>query len=206
MKLKKFMPELVATIQEAGFDQTPKEVQDLAIPKIRSGADVIVHAEEGSGKSTALLIALIQQLKQAVEEAPRAIIVVPTKEKAYELEEQFQKLAKNTDLRSFVVFDRGNLQYQKDMIYEGLDVLIGTPARIDELFSATGIPMIKIKTLAFDDAEQILVPKYQHMVYRLVYALPKVQKVILANSWSDRFDELEERALTNPILIEAGEE
>jgi len=206
MKLKKFIPGLVETIKESGFDQTPLEVQDLTIPKIMSGADLIVNAPAGSGKSTALVISVIQQLKHAVEEAPRAVILVPTKEKAFELEEQFQRFAKKTDLRTFVVFDKGILQYQKDMIYEGLDILIGTPLRIDELLSATGIPTVKLKILAFDDAEQILTPRYQSIVYRLAYGLPKVQKVLLANEWTNRFDELEERALTNPVIIDATEE
>ncbi len=206
MKLKKFLPGLVETIQAAGYDQTPKEIQDLAIPKIMSGGDLIVNAEEGSGKTTALVIAVIQQLKQAVEEAPRAIIIVPTKEKAYELEEQFKQLGKKTNLRTFVVFDKGILLYQKEQIYEGLDILIGTPIRIDELLSSTGIPMVKLKMLAIDDAEQILTPRYQHIVYRLMYALPKVQKVLMANSWSERFEELEERALTNPVILEASED
>ncbi|WP_163711806.1 DEAD/DEAH box helicase [Mangrovibacterium lignilyticum] len=206
MKLKKFIPALAAAIKDAGFDQTSKDVEDIAVPKIMSGADLIVNACEGSGKSTALVIGIIQQLKQAIEEAPRAIIIVPTKEKAYELEDQFKMLGKETDLRTFVVFDKGNLLYQKEMIYEGLDILIGTPTRIDELFSATGIPMVKVKILAFDDAEQILTPKYQPFVYRLVYALPKAQKILMANSWSERFEELEERALTNPVVIELTEE
>jgi len=206
MKLKKFIPGLVETIKESGFDQTPLEIQDLTIPKIMSGADLIVNAPAGSGKSTALVISIIQQLKCAVEEAPRAIIVVPTREKAFEMEEQFKKFGKNTDLRTFVCFDKGILQYQKDMIYEGLDILIGTPVRIDELLSATGIPVVKLRILAFDDAEQILTPKYQSIVYRLVYALPKVQKVLLANDWTDRFMELEERGLTNPMIIDVQED
>ena len=100
-------------------------------------------------KSTALVISVIQQLKHAVEEAPRAVILVPTKEKAFELEEQFQRFAKKTDLRTFVVFDKGILQYQKDMIYEGLDILIGTPLRIDELLSDNGDPNGKIKNTGF---------------------------------------------------------
>lgn len=206
MKLKKFIPALVEAIEAAGFDQTPMEVQELMVPKIMSGGDLLVNAPEGSGKSTALVISIIQQLKQAVEEAPRAIIVVPTKEKAYALEDQFRKLGKHTDLRTFVVFDNGKLQYQKDMIYEGLDILIGTPVRIDELFSSTGIPMVKVKILAFDDAEQILTTRYQTMVYRLAYALPKVQKVLVANDWNERFDLFEERAMTNPTVIDAEDE
>lgn len=206
MKLKKFIPELTAAIQAAGYDQTPMEVEDAIIPKIMSGTDLIVNAPQGSGKSTAMVISIIQQLKFAVEEAPRAVIVVATKEKAYELEAQFKQLGKNTDLRTFVVFDKGKLQYQKDMIYEGLDILIGTPMRIAELLSATGIPTIKLKFLVFDDAEQIFTTRNQAIVYRLAYTLPKVQKVLLANGWNERFDELQERAMTNPLVLEFSEE
>lgn len=206
MKLKKFIPELTAAILAARYDQTPMEVEDVIIPKMMSGTDLIVNAPQGSGKSTAMVISIIQQLKFAVEEAPRAVIVVATKEKAYELEAQFKQLGKNTDLRTFVVFDKGKLQYQKDMIYEGLDILIGTPMRIAELLSATGIPTIKLKFLVFDDAEQIFTTRNQAIVYRLAYTLPKVQKVLLANDWNDRFDELLERALTNPLILEFSED
>lgn len=206
MKLNKFIPGLTAAILAAGYDQTSMEVEDAIIPKMMSGTDLIVNAPKGSGKSTALVISIIQQLKCAVEEAPRAIIVVPSKEKAYELEAQFKQLGKNTDLRTFVVFDKGKLQYQKDMIYEGLDILIGTPMRIAELLSATGIPTIKLKFLVFDDAEQVFTTRNQAIVYRLAYTLPKVQKVLLANDWNERFDELLERALTNPLVLEFSED
>ncbi|WP_372772387.1 DEAD/DEAH box helicase [Mangrovibacterium sp.] len=206
MKLKKLVPGLAEAIIEAGFDQEPKEIERVAVPKIMSGGDLIVVSPEGTGKSTALVIGIIQQLKKAVEEAPRAVIMVETKEKAYEMEEQFKLLGKNTDLRTFVVFDKGILQYQKDMIYEGLDILIGTPKRIDELVSATGIPMSKMKILAVDDAELFFIPKYQPVIYRLAYLLPKSQIIVLANRWHEGIGDLEERALKNPSVVDLMDE
>ena len=124
MKLKKLIPELVSGIIDAGFDTNPKEIESDCIPKIKSGADLFVISPDGSGKSSTIVISIIQQLKKAVDEVPRAIIITSSKEKAFEMEEQFSLLGKNTNLRTFVVFDNGILQYQKDMIYEGLDILI----------------------------------------------------------------------------------
>ena len=75
-------------------------------------------------------IGIIQQLKEAFEEAPRAIVIASTKEKAFEMEELFKLLGSHTNLRTFTVFDKGIIQYQKDMIYEGLDILFGTPRNV----------------------------------------------------------------------------
>ncbi|MFV0554609.1 MAG: DEAD/DEAH box helicase [Mangrovibacterium sp.] len=201
MKLKKLTPELASAIVDAEYDNFT-ELEELAIPKIRSGADLFIIAPKGAGKTTALVVSIIQQLKEAVEEAPRAMVVVNSKEEAYAMEELFKLLGKHTDLRTFVVFDKGILQYQKDMIYEGLDVLIGTPRRIDELMSSTGIPLVKMRIVAFDDADLMLTQQQQATIYRLAYGLPKTQMILTAEEWSERFEELEERALKNPQVVE----
>jgi len=202
MKLKKLHPELVSGIIDGGFDKEPREIQTICIPKIKSGADLFVTAPEGSGKSTAIVIGVIQQLKAAFEEAPRAIIIVENKQKALELDEQFQILGKYTNLRTFLVFDQGNLQYQKDMIYEGLDILIGTPKRINELLSNTGIPCSNLKLLAVDDAETIFRNRTHPVVYRLADASTKIQCLLFANSWHEKFEDLFERIVKNWVTVD----
>ncbi|NOR73558.1 MAG: DEAD/DEAH box helicase, partial [Draconibacterium sp.] len=102
MKLKKLIPELSSAIIEAGFDITPRSIQSKSIPKIKSGADMFIISPEGTGKSVTIVISVIQQLKEAIDEAPRAIVMVTSKEKAFELKELFDLLGKNTNLRSFV--------------------------------------------------------------------------------------------------------
>jgi len=201
MKLKKLLPELVAGIVEAGFDKQPREIQSTCIPKIKSGADLLVIAGEDSGKSTTIVISIIQQLKAAEEEAPRAIIMAASKEKAFELEEQFKLLGSHTNLRTFTVFDKGILQYQKDMIYEGLDILIGTPVRINELLSNTGIPTTKLKILAIDDAETLFPNRNHPTAYRIADRTKKLQFLVFANKWHEKFDDLTERILKSPIII-----
>lgn len=205
MKLKKLLPSLVEKIIEAGYDQTPKEIQGLSIPKIKSGVDVFAIAPSQSGKSTALNIGIIQQLKKPLEEAPRAIVMVQTKEKAFEMEEQFKMLSKGTKLRSFVVFDEGIIQYQKDTIYEGLDVLFGTPQRLNELISTTGIPLTKVKMFIVDDAHVMTLNSYS-MIYRIADNVEKAQYIIFAQEWKDNFKRIDERIMRNPFVLEAKEE
>lgn len=202
MKLKKLTAELASGIIDAGFDQEPKEIQSASVPKIKSGADLFIIAPEGSGKSTAMVMGVIQQLKKAYEEAPRAIVFASSKEEAFELEEQFKILGRHTDLRTFTVFDQGIIQFQKDMIYEGIDVLIGTPKRMNELLNITGIPMTKVKMVVVDDAEAFFSNRYHPIIYRIVDGIEKAQVLICANSWNNKFDNLSGRIMKNPMTIE----
>lgn len=200
MNLKKLIPELVSGLNDAGFDKNSKKIQTTSIPQIKSGADLFIVSPEGSGKSIAIVIGVIQQLKEEFEEAPRAIIMAATKEKAFELEAQFKILGKHTTLRIFTVFDQGKIQYQKDTIYEGLDVLIGTPKRLNELLNVMGIPLSKIKMFVVDDAGSYTLDKYA-MIYRLTDSIDKSQFIILANSWNKNFTKLSERIMKNPRII-----
>ncbi|MBE9467252.1 MAG: DEAD/DEAH box helicase [Bacteroidetes bacterium] len=202
MNLKKLIPELVSGLNDAGFDNNSKEIQSTSIPQIKSGADLFIVSPEGSGKSTAIVIGVIQQLKELFEEAPRAIIMAATKEKAFELEAQFKILGKHTNLRTFTVFDKGIIQYQKDIIYEGLDVLIGTPKRLKELVKINGICLAKIRMFVVDDAESYALDKYD-MIYQLADSINKSQFIMVANSWNKNFAKLSGRIMKNPKIIKS---
>jgi superfamily II DNA/RNA helicase len=202
MNLKKLIPELVSGLNDAGFDNNPKKIQSTSIPQIKSGADLFIVSPKGSGKSTAIVIGVIQQLKELFEEAPRAIIMAATKEKAFELEAQFKVLGKHTNLRTFTVFDQGIIQYQKDMIFEGLDVLIGTPKRLNELAKISGICLTQMKMFVVDDAESFTLDKYA-MIYQIADSIDKSQFIMVANSWNKNFARLSERIMKNPKIIKA---
>ncbi len=205
MKLKKLIPELASGIINAGFDQTPKAIQDLSIPQIKSGSDCIMISPKDSGKTTSLIISTIQKLKKPFEEAPRAIFITSEKEKAFEIEEQFSILGKECKLRTFVAFDKGIIQYQKDEIYDGLDVLICTPKRLTELVNINGIPLTKINLIIMDDADTIITQSHHAIIYRLADGIKKLQIILAANEWHHKFDELADRILKNPVIIESEE-
>ena len=202
MKKNKLLPEPASGTIDADFDKAPKAIQRLSIPKIKSGADIYCIAPIGSGKTTALVMGVIQQLKEKFEEAPRAIIITSSKEEAFAVEEQFKLLGKRTNLRTFVAFDQGILQYQKDMVYEGIDVLICTPKRLTELININGVPMIKVKMLIVDNAEMVIAGSFHSIIYRIGDGLKKAQFIISANKRHKNFSTVDERIMKNPITIE----
>ncbi len=202
MKLKKLIPELASAIINQGLDQNPKEIQSLSIPKIKSGSDIYILSPAKSGKTTALVIGTIQQLKKPFEEAPRAIFITATKEEAFAVEELFHTLGKGTNLRTFVAFDQGILQYQKDEIYDGLDVLICTPKRLTELINVNGVPMTKINLIVVDQAEEVMASPYHAIIHRIGDGVKKAQFIIAAKNWHQRFDTIDENLMKSPIMIE----
>jgi ATP-dependent RNA helicase RhlE len=193
---------LVDGIIKAGYDKEPRAIQDLSIPKIKSGTDLYMIAPEGAGKTTAIAIAIVQQLKKPVEVAPRAIIMVETKDKAFALEEEIKRLSKYTGLRTFVVFDAGIIQYQKDMIYEGLDIVIGTPQRLNELISTTGIPLTKVRHFIVDDLDSYPLNNYPQ-IYRIADNVEKAQFIMASNTWKDNFERVTDRIMKGGMRIEA---
>ena len=204
MKLKKLIPELASGIINAEYDKSPKAIQRLGIPKIKSGTDLYLIAPQGAGKTTTLAIGLIQQLKKPFEEAPRAIVMVHNKDKAFALEEEIQRLSKGLKLRTVVAFDEGILQYQKDMIYEGCDIVIGTPLRLNELVSITGIPLTKVKLFVVDDTDSLTLNQYAQ-IYRIADNVERAQYIIAANAWKDNFERISERMMKGEMIIESQE-
>ncbi len=202
MNLKKLTPELVTALKEANFADEPKPIQSKSVPQIKSGADLFIVSPEGSGKTTAIVIGVIQRLKAQFEVAPRAIIMVATKEKVFEFEKQFDLLSKHTDLITFGVFDQGDMQYHKDMLFEGLDVLIGTPKRLNELAKVNAIRLTQCKMFVVDDVDSFRQDKYDQ-IYMMAERFSKSQLIMVANSWNKNFPKLSERILKSPRIIKA---
>lgn len=201
MKLKKFTPELAQGISDAGYNLEPRQVQLDCIPKIKSGADLTIIAPEGFGKSTTLIIALIQQLKRAIDDVPRAIVMVADMEKALELEAQFKLLGTHTDLRIYAAFEQGPVQDQKDLIYKGMDILIGTPKRIQELMNIAGISTMGLRYLIVDDAETVFQNRHHSILYRIAGSVQRVQCVLFANAYHKKYEVLANHLMKKPILV-----
>ncbi len=102
-------------------------MQQETFSTLKSGADCIIIAPTGSGKTTTIVINVIQQLVKEGEQSPRALIIVEDKAKVLEMVALFEKYGKNTDLDVYGVHDKGDMEYDKNYISGGIDVLIGTP-------------------------------------------------------------------------------
>lgn len=200
MSFKKLEPSIKQVLAEKEFI-APTKFQKQAISKIKSGVNLFGIGPEGCGKTTALIIGVIQKLKSAFEDAPRALIIVENKEKALELESQFLPFLKPTDLRLYLAYDEQRFDHQKDEIYDGVDIVIATPKRLTELFQRTGINVTQLQMYIIDDAEFLTRGTQLSLVNRIPESIPKCQYIMSSTLFHDKLERLQDSFMFGAHLV-----
>ena len=132
----------------------PTPFQSKSIPLIKSGANVYCTAPKNSGKTTTLILTTLQKLKcEEVGVAPRAIILVENRERAFELEETLLKYTRHTSLRVYTCDDKFHIEVLTSEIFEGVDILIATPRTVCKLLLSEGLNMTQLRIFNIEDAE-----------------------------------------------------
>lgn len=198
---EKLNKKLASALLERGFEE-PTALQLKCIPKINGGMDVIGVGEEGCGKTSSILIGVIQKLGSAFEDAPRALIIVPNEAKGLAMLEQFKLLSYNTDLRAETVFESGKIDKQTEAIYFGTDIIIATPRRLMEIYIRKTLNITKIKVLAFDDTEILVKENIFSYLERLSLSLPKCQHLVFAKEINSKVQKIIDKFLINPFVVE----
>jgi len=181
--------QLLEALNENGFTEST-ELEKICIPRIKSGHDLICLAGDGSGKTTTIVVSILHKLKASLADVPRAIVIVPNKEKGAAMKAEFERLGKYTDLRVNTACDDEKIDDQKDKIYMGSDVVIGTPKRLNLIYSLYALNLSSVKIMAIDDADQVIRNINYVQIDRLSESMPKAQKVLFAielTEWLDRF-------------------
>ena len=205
MKLKKINPKLQEALIEMGL-VAANPMQEETFSTLKSGADCVIIAPEKSGKSTTIVLNVIQQLVAEGEESPRALIIVEDKAKVLEMETLFDKLGKYTNLRVYGVHDKGDMEYDKNYISTGIDVLIGTPNRLNEMFTTAGYNVNRLKLFILDDAEPILRLRHETKIMRISNSIAKTQRLIFSEQLTERIEILAEKMLLEPYWFEMGDD
>lgn len=199
---KKLYPPLAKQLNMLGID-TPNEIQNKALPKIKSGANVFVVAPSESGKTTLAVIYLLHKLKYELEneDVPRAIVIVPTKEKAIIFRDLINFYGKHAHLRVKCAYSEEDLERQRDDIYLGADVVVGTAKRLGELYSGTGLNIKLLNTLIVDDFDEINKQDALAQIERIALANPKVQKLFFAKTQPSLMCKIIEKVSINLIRV-----
>ena len=205
MKLKKINENLQKALIENGLVEA-NAMQQETFSTLKSGADCLIVAPKGSGKTTTIVINVIQRLAGANEESPRALIVVEDKAKVLAMEELFDKYNQYTKLEVYGVHDKGDMDYDKNYISTGIDVLIGTPSRLNEMFSSAGYNVNRLKMFIIDDTDPILKLRHETKIMRISNSIAKTQRIIFAEQITERIDLLAEKMLIEPFEFDFYEE
>ncbi len=185
MSFKKINLDLLEVLNAHGISE-PNEFQKLLIPNIKSGANLIGIGPKGVGKSTTILISVLNKLGFAAQgDNPRAVIFVENRAAALKLEEAFQPLIHRTDLRIFSVYEEGDLTFQKNTIYPGMDILIATPKRFSKLYFLNGINLNELEMLIVEDADFLSRGVGHTTIDRITESLKKGQYLVFAEKLSN---------------------
>lgn len=205
MFLKKINPNLNLSLAENGFTEA-NELQEETFSLIKSGADLVICSPDKSGKTTNLALNVIQRLDEPYEQSPRVLIIVQNREKVSELVEIFDQLNTYNKLRVYHTYEHTDIDNDKNLISIGIDVLIGTPKKLSDLFSGAGFDINRLKMFIVDDLDLILKSRQEQIITRLSDAIEKTQRIFTVSEINDKVEMLSEKIMSNPTYIEMDSE
>ena len=201
MPFKKLIEPLKESINHLGFE-TPLPFQKKILSKIKGGANVFGIGPKGCGKTSSLIISVVQKLKgKAFEDAPRVLIYVKDKKAALDLEREFNAYTSNTDLRVYCAYEEHDFEKQREEIYYGVDIVIGTPKRISKIFFSNGINLGQLQLFIIEDAEFLFRNNFFSDASRISESLSKCQYLIFSDKFDTRFQRFQDSVMHNSQII-----
>lgn len=191
MSFKKLIEPLKDSLKAHGIEK-PNALQTKILSKIKGGSSLFVIAPKNAGKTTSIVISVINKLKNEFEDAPRALIFVKDKQAALDLAELFNTYKRGTDLRVYCAYDEHNLELQREEIYLGTDIVIATPKRLNRIFYLNGINLNKLQMCIVEDAEFLFRNNNFAEVTRTPESIGKCQYLVFSDKFDNRFERWQE--------------
>ena len=141
-------------IDELGFT-TPTPIQEKSFSVIMSGRDMMGIAQTGTGKTFAYLLPLLKLYKFTNTNTPKIVILVPTRELVVQVVEEVEKLTKYMSVSTLGIYGGVNINTQKKAVYEGVDILVGTPGRTMDLALDAVVRFDETQKLVIDEFDEI---------------------------------------------------
>ncbi len=207
----KLAPEILKALTESGYT-TPTPVQAQAIPVVLEGHDLMAGAQTGTGKTAAFALPMLQKLlphasssTSPAKHPVRALILVPTRELAIQVEESVKTYAKHTNLRSLVVFGGVDIKTQTPHLKTGVEILVATPGRLLDHIEQKTVQLNLVQMLVLDEADRMLDMGFMPALKRILALLPKQrQSLMFSATFSAEIKKLSEDFLIYPTLIEVA--
>ena len=186
---------LLRAVKELGFAR-PTPVQAEAIPPALALRDVLACAQTGSGKTAAFLLPIVHHLMDKPRGTTRALVLVPTRELAAQVQEDLRDLAVHTPVTGAAIFGGVSYGPQEHALRSGVDVLIATPGRLLEHLRAPYTKLDKLEWLVLDEADRMLDMGFLPEIRKILRFLPSKRHTLCFSATMPP----EIRALTREML------
>ena len=199
------LPELLRAVGDIGY-RTPSPIQAAAIGPVLAGRDLIGCAQTGTGKTAAFAIPILQRLSRRGGKSHkpiRALILTPTRELALQIKENFDLYGKYLPLKNTVIFGGVGQAPQVEALRAGVDILVATPGRLNDLCSQGHIDLRAIETFVLDEADRMLDMGFIHDVRKVIARLPERRQTLLFSAtMPQEIADLSKQILHDPIRVE----
>ncbi len=174
--------ELLRGVAEQGYTH-PTPIQQQAIPVVLAGRDLLGAAQTGTGKTAGFTLPMLQLLaaKPARDgrHPVRALVLVPTRELAAQVEEAVRTYGKHMPLRSAVVYGGVGFTPQAEQLRRGVDILVATPGRLLDHVEQRTVDLSRVEILVLDEADRMLDMGFIPDIRRVLKLLPAVRQNLL---------------------------
>lgn len=177
-------------IDELGF-VTPTPIQEKSFSVIMSGRDMMGIAQTGTGKTFAYLLPLLKLYKFTNTNTPKIVILVPTRELVVQVVEEIEKLTKYMSVKTLGIFGGVNINTQKKAVYEGVDILVGTPGRTMDLALDAVVRFDETQKLVIDEFDEMLNLGFRPQLTALLAMMKtKRQNILFSATMTDEVDDI----------------
>jgi ATP-dependent RNA helicase RhlE len=194
---------LLNALSDLGITE-PTLIQQKVFSVVMSGRDVVGIAQTGTGKTFAYLLPILRQLNFSKQKEPRVLVVVPTRELVVQLVGEVKKLTTYMNLRVEGVYGGTNINTQKLLVMNGLDVLVATPGRLVDLAMSGYLNLKYVKQFVIDEMDEMLSLGFRAQLTSILDLLPrKRQNLLFSATMSEEVDDLINTFFNGPVLVEA---
>jgi len=186
----------------------PTAIQKKAIPAVLSGKDLIACAQTGTGKTASFVLPILQKLSIEHKQHKlrgkriRALILVPTRELAVQVEASITQYGKHLELSSMAMYGGIDAQPQKQRLIWGIDVLVATPGRLLDMAHQRALHFDELEVLVLDEADRMLDMGFIDDINKIIERLPtQRQNLLFSATISNDVRALAKRTIYDPVEI-----
>ncbi len=195
---------ILKAIHKVGYEKTT-DIQSQAIPLVLKGRDVIGIAQTGTGKTAAFVLPVLQKFindKTAGNGKLKCLILAPTRELAIQIHDNIVEYTKYMKVRSAVIFGGVKQGRQVESLKGGVDILVATPGRLDDLMKQRIVHLKDVDVLILDEADRMLDLGFVVDVERIVQRIPnKRQTLLFTATFPKEIENVANRYLSKPVTI-----
>jgi ATP-dependent RNA helicase RhlE len=199
-------PALMARLDANKF-VTPTPVQEACIPPALEGRDVLATAQTGTGKTLGFLIPIVELLQKAQTKGPaaHALILLPTRELAMQVEKHFLAIRTSSDQTVALVVGGLAERSQLDAIRRGAKLIVATPGRLEDFLKRKLVRLDQVKILVLDEVDRMLDMGFQPAIARIATMLPEARQTLCYSATLEgAVQNVVGKYVRNPARIEIG--